>query len=583
MIDGRRFSNTLAFEEMGWRGVCVEPHPDYIDMVRRNRPGSVVIHAAASNHSSVRAPFHADPRGTLSGLSPRDEQELKGKYGESFGGFRIVHVPVKTLDEILADVNAPAEMELVSIDVEGTELEVLQGFDLKRWQPRVLIIDANDEQSGEQLRVHMERFGYQEARKTGANLLFTWIPGDTSAIRRARINRDRIHTRHPVDGSGPDELIKASPIAPWRHLGRIKKATRNVLTRLKRKPIRRAVDALRWTRAKFVSRPLIDPADLDGVRVFATSVIRGSSRADMTGFLFELDWAKGAVIRQIPISIDSSRPFWNARGGNRGGRGVFQHGDYLYVATAVSVLVYDRGLNQVAELNHPLLAGLHEIFVDDQGIWLTSTLHDLVIKLDFDGNVLDEWWGSESKLLQKQLGFSSRTLNPTLSFPEQTFGRDYEQYCRDERLHVNTVWKHGQDIYVLCCRRAAFVQIRPMERLIIHDRRLESPHNGITTPDGRVLINDTKNQLIRVYDLATGRSTKSLSTRIHSARGVSTQFARAGWQRGMWQATESVYLVGTSPTTLFEVDIDKNVIGRIVRIDEDVRHCIHGLTVTKGF
>ena len=46
-----------------------------------------------------------------------------------------------TLDEILAGAREP--MDFVSIDVEGSELDVLGGFDLERFAPQVLIIEDN--------------------------------------------------------------------------------------------------------------------------------------------------------------------------------------------------------------------------------------------------------------------------------------------------------------------------------------------------------------------------------------------------------------------------------------------------------
>ena len=223
MIDGRRFSNTLAFEEIGWSGVCVEPHPDYIDLVRLNRKGSLVVHAAASNRSALSAPFHAEARGALSGLAPRDERTLLERYGEYFGGFRIVDVPVKTLDEILVEASAPTEMELVSIDVEGTEFDVLEGLDLARWRPRVVIVEANDAVSGEKLVTHMHRAGYELARLIGgANLFFTRTPCDRATIRDARIDRPFVHTRHPRDAAGPNTVVRPTDSPLQRLLARVK-------------------------------------------------------------------------------------------------------------------------------------------------------------------------------------------------------------------------------------------------------------------------------------------------------------------------------------------------------------------------
>ena len=341
---------------------------------------------------------------------------------------------------------------------------------------------------------------------------------------------------------------------------------------------------LRFTRnAKRLNRRLIPDDELPGLRVFATTVIRGSENPELTGFLLEIDWRANQVVRRVPIPLDTHHPFWNARGGNRGGRGVFAFQGILYVATAMSVLLFDRELRQIGELTHPSLAGLHEIYVDASGIWLTATVHDLIVKLDFDGRVLDEWWGSESELLQDILGFSGRELNLQLDFPKETFSDAYEGYCAEERLHANTVWVQDDQVYVLACRKLALVRIRPEpEQIILVDERLKSPHNGILTPDGRVILNDTQHQAIRIYERQTGRPLRTIHTALGQRRR-SRQFATAGWQRGLAHVSGPIYLVGSSPASVFEVDIERGLIGQVCAIERDVRHCIHGLTVTKDF
>ena len=52
-----------------------------------------------------------------------------------------IDVPVRALDDILVEAGAPAQFEFLSIDVEGHELEVLSGFNLARWRPRLILIE----------------------------------------------------------------------------------------------------------------------------------------------------------------------------------------------------------------------------------------------------------------------------------------------------------------------------------------------------------------------------------------------------------------------------------------------------------
>ena len=50
-------------------------------------------------------------------------------------------VPIRTLDSVLEEAQAPTRFDFLSIDVEGHELEVLRGFDIARWQPRLILLE----------------------------------------------------------------------------------------------------------------------------------------------------------------------------------------------------------------------------------------------------------------------------------------------------------------------------------------------------------------------------------------------------------------------------------------------------------
>ena len=54
---------------------------------------------------------------------------------------RVIEVPIRTLDDVLAEAQAPAPIDLISLDVEGHELQVLDGFTLSRWKPRLILLE----------------------------------------------------------------------------------------------------------------------------------------------------------------------------------------------------------------------------------------------------------------------------------------------------------------------------------------------------------------------------------------------------------------------------------------------------------
>ena len=209
IIDGLRFSNTYALEQRGWRGVCVEAHPTYAPIAMRNRPGSVVVHAAAGDQPGV-LPFYADPRGDLSSLVKRDEDTMKARFGHWYRGFQVVEVPVLTLDEVLREADAPRNMEVVSIDIEGAEVAALRGFALAYWRPRVLILETDDAEARARLDAELIPRGYRFARQVGVNAFYARSRLDAWRLRLTRIDRQVFHPAHPNEPEYGDRVVLPS-------------------------------------------------------------------------------------------------------------------------------------------------------------------------------------------------------------------------------------------------------------------------------------------------------------------------------------------------------------------------------------
>jgi FkbM family methyltransferase len=152
-------SQSWQFEKAGWTGVLVEPQPDLAERLRQARQAHVVAAACSS-------PANAGSTMTLHVLGPHSslnrELAVTGVVAESE-----VEVPIRTLDEILQEIGAPSPIDFISIDVEGHEVEVLAGFDLDRWRPRLLLLE--DHVTGLAAHRSVTRAGYRLIRRTGPN------------------------------------------------------------------------------------------------------------------------------------------------------------------------------------------------------------------------------------------------------------------------------------------------------------------------------------------------------------------------------------------------------------------------------
>ncbi|WP_456380566.1 FkbM family methyltransferase, partial [Hydrogenimonas sp.] len=184
-FDGVYLSNSYLFEQQGWQGICIEPHPRYFPLCRENRPKTLCLqNACVEEKERGNVLFTAEKYGLLSSISHDEKyyETLKEKYetrGISFDEVERVTVKAETLDRIL-ETHLPegVTIDFVSIDVEGFEEGVLKGFDLEKYDPTVLVVEANDTLHEERIVEYLRERNYHLARKTGVNLFFTrerWV------------------------------------------------------------------------------------------------------------------------------------------------------------------------------------------------------------------------------------------------------------------------------------------------------------------------------------------------------------------------------------------------------------------------
>lgn len=149
-FDGIHLSNSFSLEQMGWDSICIEPNPKTFEWLEQQRPSAVNINKAIVSTPDIKeVDFYMEETGVLSGCA-YDESDVKKRHenrGLEYQSPKTVKVKASTLDEILTENKVePGQISIVSIDVEGFEMEVLSGFDLNRFRPKLFIIEANNEE-----------------------------------------------------------------------------------------------------------------------------------------------------------------------------------------------------------------------------------------------------------------------------------------------------------------------------------------------------------------------------------------------------------------------------------------------------
>ncbi len=162
-------SNTWQFYLRGWRGLLIEPLPDWHYLLLHERPGDAVWPTAAGDQNGV---VSMRVCGAVSSVVPTWNMEPR------YTGYVEI---VKTADIL----DKPAFREIrnkcrfCSIDVEGAEGMVLNGIDWETFKPEVLCIEwrlhnvqpPNNDSSDEWEPLVLS-LGYERVARTDMNMIY---------------------------------------------------------------------------------------------------------------------------------------------------------------------------------------------------------------------------------------------------------------------------------------------------------------------------------------------------------------------------------------------------------------------------
>jgi FkbM family methyltransferase len=156
--DGVLYSNSYYLEKRGWTGVILEPSKRNLAKILKVRSCEVSSRAAWSV-SGLTMEFRETENLELSTF----EQFVDGDNNLEDRRKYLSKSPVTTttLTEVLSNFGAPKFFEYLSVDTEGSEMEVLQGLDFNLYKPILITIEHNFTPS----RIHIHEFltkkGYQ--------------------------------------------------------------------------------------------------------------------------------------------------------------------------------------------------------------------------------------------------------------------------------------------------------------------------------------------------------------------------------------------------------------------------------------
>ncbi len=160
-FDGIGFSNTRLFFEQGWGGVCVEPVLKNYQKLEKLYQGTnvITVRAAATDYEGemtlnvATIPWAKDWGSDVS--SPSDDALDNWPDYD----WEKETVPAMTVNKILEQCKVE-QIDFVSIDVEGHEMAVLRGFDLRKYQPQLIVVEYSTLEGKKELISYLRQQGY---------------------------------------------------------------------------------------------------------------------------------------------------------------------------------------------------------------------------------------------------------------------------------------------------------------------------------------------------------------------------------------------------------------------------------------
>ena len=148
--DGTTYSNTRFFEEQrGWTGVCIEPLPEAFERLRATRTCACVRACIGDHDGECEFLRVSSPRvntemlsGVVDRYDPRHRERVDAEVAHYGGSVEVLTLPMRRLKSVLREEGI-RRVTLVSIDTEGSELEILRSFDPAAFGVRCLLVENN--------------------------------------------------------------------------------------------------------------------------------------------------------------------------------------------------------------------------------------------------------------------------------------------------------------------------------------------------------------------------------------------------------------------------------------------------------
>lgn len=191
--------NTYRLFLRGWSGLAIDPNPQFAALFKSRRPRDIYLTEGAATESGELTYFEFE-HDTMNTPSPNRAAELDAL------GFRRVGsraVPCRPLKVMVEHYLTGRQIDLLSVDCEGLDLDVLRSLDLGKHRPTVIIAEDADRYEGfragegaSALDAFLRQNDYLPIAQTGYSTIYVARDWQRLFKLSAAFSEDRISQRY---------------------------------------------------------------------------------------------------------------------------------------------------------------------------------------------------------------------------------------------------------------------------------------------------------------------------------------------------------------------------------------------------
>jgi FkbM family methyltransferase len=135
----KRFSNTYFFYRLGWTGINVDAMPGSMKLFNKWRPRDTNIESGVAQKKGA-LDYYIFNEAALNGFSTVLSEE-RSSASNCYYLKDVIKVNVMPLCDILDNHLGGREIDFLTVDVEGLDLDVLQSNDWEKYRPRFVLAE----------------------------------------------------------------------------------------------------------------------------------------------------------------------------------------------------------------------------------------------------------------------------------------------------------------------------------------------------------------------------------------------------------------------------------------------------------